>query len=96
MQVLPINQIKTQYPNQWVLVGNPQLDNSEVNGSILSKLKAGIVLFANKDKREIAYKAAGLRKSVDLTACVYTGDIPKRRWLLLRLSLQLSFPANQE
>lgn len=83
MQTLPIEQIKKQYPDQWILIGNPELSEPEVNGSILSKLISGIVLFASKDKREIAYKAADLKKGVDKTACIYTGEIPKNRLFLL-------------
>ena len=83
MQTLSIDQIKAQYPNQWILVGNPELSNPEINGSILSKLIRGIVLFASKDKRELAYRATELRKSVNDTACIFTGEIPKNRLFLL-------------
>ena len=83
MQALSIEQIKKQYPDQWILIGNPELSDPDVNGSILSKLIRGIVLFASKDKREIAYKAADLKKEVDTTACIYTGEIPKNRLFLL-------------
>jgi len=83
MQSIPFAQIKKEYPDQWILIGNPELSNPEVNGSILSKLLRGIVLFASKDKREIAYKASDFTDTVDTTACVYTGDIPKNRLFLL-------------
>ncbi len=83
MQTLSIEQIKKQYPDQWILIGNPELSNPDVNGSILSKLIRGIVLFASKDKREIAYKAADLKKDVDTTACIYTGEMPENRLFLL-------------
>ncbi len=83
MQTLSIDQIKKQYPDQWILIGNPELSEPDVNGSILSKLIRGIVLFASKDKREIAYKAFDLKKAVDTTACIYTGEIPKNRLFLL-------------
>ncbi len=83
MHTLSIEQIKKQYPDQWILIGNPELSDPDVNGSILSKLIRGIVLFASKDKREIAYKAADFKKTVDTTACIYTGEIPKNRLFLL-------------
>ncbi len=83
MQTLSLSQMKTQYPDQWILVGNPELSEPEINGSILSKLLRGIVLFASKDKRELAHKAADLRKTVSKTACIYTGEIPKNRLFLL-------------
>ena len=83
METLSLEQIKTMYPDQWILIGNPVLSDPEINGSILSKLIKGIVLFASKDKRELGYKAAELRKNVETTACIYTGEIPKNRLFLL-------------
>jgi len=83
MQSMTIEQMRANYPNQWVLVGNPELQDPDINGSIVSKLLKGIVLFASKDKRELAYQAKSLRQNVDLTVCIYTGEIPKNRLFLL-------------
>ncbi|TAF73226.1 MAG: hypothetical protein EAZ53_13275 [Bacteroidetes bacterium] len=83
MEILTINQIKAQYPNQWVLVGNPELENPEVNGTIVSKLLKGIVLLASTNKREIGFKAKEVQYKVNKTACIYTGEIPKNRLFLL-------------
>jgi hypothetical protein len=83
MEILTIEQIRNQYPNQWVLVGNPEINDPEVNGSIISKLLSGIVLYASKDKREIGFKAKDVRGAVAKTACVFTGEIPKNRLFLL-------------
>ena len=57
MEVLTIAEIKARYPNQWVLVGNPELTDPSILGSIISKLIRGVVLLSSKDKREIGYKA---------------------------------------
>jgi hypothetical protein len=83
MQVLTIAQIRKEYPNQWVLIGNPELDNPDTLGSIISKLVRGVVLMSSKDKYEIAHKASEIRKGFDTYTCVYTGEIPKNRkfWL---------------
>jgi hypothetical protein len=83
MQAITIDQIRANYPDQWVLLGNPKLNEPDVNGSIVSKLVCGIVLFASKDKRELAYKAAEFRNDVAFTACIYTGEIPKNKLFLL-------------
>ena len=83
MEALSIEQIKKAYPNQWVLIGNPELKEPEINGSIISKLIRGIVLFASKDKREIGYKAQEVRGEVEKTACVFTGEIAQNRLYLL-------------
>lgn len=82
-EVLTIAEIKAQYPDQWVLVGNPVLKDLDILEAIINKLISGIVLFASKDKREIAYKAKDLRQGYDGITCVYTGELPQnRRWLL--------------
>lgn len=83
MEKLTITQIKEMYPNQWVLIGNPELDDKETLGSIVSKLVQGVVLLASKDKRELAYNAKSLKKGFTRTACIYTGEIPQNRIFLL-------------
>lgn len=83
MEVLTIAEIKARYPNQWVLVGNPELTDPSILGSIISKLIRGVVLLSSKDKREIGYKAKNVKEGYDSITCVYTGEIPKnRKWLL--------------
>jgi len=83
MESLTIAQIKAAYPEQWVLVGNPELDDPNTLGSVVSKLVKGVVLYANKDKRELAYMAKDYRKGYSHYTCIYTGEIPKNRnfWL---------------
>jgi len=83
VEILTIDQIKLQYPDQWVLVGNPELDDPNTLGSVVSKLLRGIVLYASKDKRELAYKAKDVKSDVSRTACIYTGEIPQNRIFLL-------------
>ena len=83
MEVLTIDEIKTEFPNKWVLIGNPQMREGNFVGSILQKIKAGLVLYSSSDKREIAYKTQELVKDVERFTCIYTGEIPKNRrfWL---------------
>ncbi len=83
MELLTISEIRANYPEQWVLIGNPELSDPEINGSIISKLVRGIVLYASKDKREIGFKATAVRGAVETTACIFTGEIPKNRLFLL-------------
>lgn len=80
---LTIDQIRNTYPEEWVLVGNPDLGDSQTVGSVVSKLQGGIVLYHSKDKREIAYKAKELTQHVKRFACIFTGKVPKNRrfWL---------------
>ncbi len=82
-EVLTIEQIKAQYPDQWVLVGNPELTDPSILGSILSKLISGVVLLATKDRREIGYKGREVRLGYNRVTIIFTGEIPKnRKWLL--------------
>jgi hypothetical protein len=74
MEILSIDQIKTQFPDQWVLVGGPVLDDPNSLGSIVSKLIKGSVLFACKDKKELAYKSQDYRKEFDTYTCIYTSN----------------------
>lgn len=60
MKALTIEKIKAQYPDQWVLIGNPVLDEN-ILGSIIKKMIHGVVLFHSKDKHEVAYKGKDLR-----------------------------------
>lgn len=81
-QILSIYKIREAYPDQWVLIGNPTLDES-AEGSIVSKLTSGVVLLASKDKKQIGYMAKDVRKGFDSVTCIYTGEIPQnRKWLL--------------
>lgn len=82
-EILTKEEIIQKFPDQWVLIGNPQLDNLDTLGSIMSKLVSGVVLLNGKDKREIAYRAKDVRQGYPGVTLVYTGEIPQnRRWLL--------------
>jgi hypothetical protein len=83
MEVLTIQQIKAQYPDRWVLVGNPELSNPNLLDTIVNKLVSGVVLLASQDRREIGYKGRAARQGFDSVTCIFTGEMPKnRKWLL--------------
>lgn len=75
MQSLSIEQIKISFPNEWVLLGNPELTGTRVT--------AGTVVFHSKDKREIAYSQINWREHFENAITIFTGAIPKNRkfWL---------------
>ena len=81
--ILTIDEIKAQYPDQWVLVGNPELRNPETTGSFINRLIRGMVLLANKDKRELAYQSKPLVGLYSETICIYTGEVAANRIFLL-------------
>lgn len=62
---LTIDQITEQYPDEWVLLGNPLLSGTSII--------AGIVLFHSKDKREIAYSDINWRLHFKSAMTVFTG-----------------------
>lgn len=75
MNELTIDQIKANYPDEWVLVGNPDLSGATVLG--------GVVIDHSKDKREIAYRQPNWRERFQTAITVFTGEKPKNRkfWL---------------
>lgn len=83
MDVLTKEQIMAQYPDEWVLIGNPELRGDNFVGPIVQKLLSGMVLYHSKDKREIAYKTQELVRGMERFACIYTGAVLKNRrfWL---------------
>ena len=56
MEILSIAEIKTKYPDEWVLVGNPEMDASELH--VLS----GQPVIHSSDKKEVCYLGAELVK----------------------------------
>jgi hypothetical protein len=71
MQPLTLEQIKTAYPNEWVLLGNPEIAGANV--------LAGTVVFHSKDKREIAYSQIDWRAHFESAITVFTGVTPTKR-----------------
>jgi hypothetical protein len=83
MAVLSIDEIKKQYPDQWVLIGNPLMREDNFVGAVIDMLISGSIIYSSKDKREIAYNIKELKQGFENTACVFTGQMPKNRkfWL---------------
>jgi hypothetical protein len=75
MQALTIQQIKAAYPNEWILLGNPETD--------LATVQSGILLFHGKDYLEVCYKGSELGANYDSRTIIYTGETKQknRKWL---------------
>ena len=71
METLSIIQIKNLYPDEWVLVGNPIIENT--------KLLEGIVLFHSKDKKEVCYLGRGFVEGFNKITLTFTGSIKSVR-----------------
>jgi hypothetical protein len=67
-EMLTIDEIKDRYAPDWVLIGEPQIDESQ-------RLLAGKVLFHSPDRDEVYRKAIELRPGH--FAFRYLGELPK-------------------
>jgi hypothetical protein len=64
-EIMSFEDIKKQYPNEWVLIGNPEYRNPEINEAIVHKIVSGVLLLHSMDKREIGYKAKDVKEVTD-------------------------------
>ncbi len=71
-----IVEIKTLYPNEWVLLGNPVMDESKL------EVVEGIPLFHSKDKKEVCYIGREKTKDFDKITLIYTGEFTNKRKIL--------------
>ncbi len=65
--------IKTRYPNEWVLLGNPVMDESKLD------VLEGVPLFHSKDKKEVCYIGRDKTADFDKVTLIYTGTFPPAR-----------------
>jgi hypothetical protein len=72
-QLLNIKEIKTRYPDEWVLLGNPIMDESKID--VLS----GIPLFHSKDKKEVCYIGRDKTANFEKITIIYTGKFKPAR-----------------
>ena len=68
-----IAEIKTLYPNEWVLLGNPVMDENKL------EVMEGIPLFHSKDKKEVCYIGREKTKDFDKITLIYTGEFTTTR-----------------
>jgi hypothetical protein len=74
MEILPLEQIKQLYPNEWVLLS---IEEDEP----IKRPEKGGVLLHSKDYLELCYKASEVAKDY-LTTILFTGKTNKnRKWL---------------
>ena len=65
------NEIKQLYPNEWVLLGDPEMNNTTVVG--------GTVLFHSKDKKEVCYIGRDKTEGFSKVTISFTGEIKYNR-----------------
>lgn len=71
--LLNITDIKNLYPDEWVLIGNPVMDESHID--VLS----GVPLFHSKDKKEVCYLGRDKTAEYNKITIVYTGSFKPAR-----------------
>ena len=64
-------QLKKLYPEEWVLLGNPEMQNTTVLG--------GTVLYHSKDKKEVCYIGRDKTKDFSRVTIAYAGDLKQAR-----------------
>ena len=72
--VMTIADIKLQFDSEWVLIGDPQLNDA-------LEVVEGNVLHHSKDRDEVYRKAVALRPQ--RSAVLYTGEIPEDTAVML-------------
>jgi hypothetical protein len=72
--VLTMAEIQSQFDSEWVLVGDPQTDES-------LQVQSGNVIYHSKDRDEVYRKAIELRPK--RFAMLYTGTLPKDTAIVL-------------
>jgi hypothetical protein len=72
-ELLNISDIKKLYPDEWVLLGNPIMDDSKI------EVLEGIPLYHSKDKKEVCYIGRDKTPGFDRITLIYTGSFKPAR-----------------
>lgn len=73
-KLMDFKEIKNRYPDEWVLIGNPVMDETKLD------LLSGIPIFHSKDKREVCYIGRDKTSDFEKITLIYTGSFaPKRK-----------------
>jgi hypothetical protein len=72
-QVINIGEIKTLYPDEWVLLANPEMDESNID------VVSGIPIFHSKDKKEVCYIGREKATNFKKITLIYTGTFKSVR-----------------
>ncbi|CAN5461309.1 hypothetical protein BH10BAC3_BH10BAC3_17660 [soil metagenome] len=67
-QLINIADIKKRYPDEWVLLGDPVMDETKID------VLFGIPIFHSKDKKEVCYIGRDKTSNYNKITLVYTGS----------------------
>ncbi len=65
------DKVKQMYPDEWVLLGNPEMKNTTVLG--------GVVLYHSKDKKEVCYIGRDKAQGFSKVTIAFAGDLKRNR-----------------
>ncbi len=72
-KLLNLVEIKSLFPNEWVLIGNPVMGENKL--SVL----AGIPIYHSRDKKEVCYMGKEKTARYDKITLIYTGTFKPSR-----------------
>ena len=73
MENTSIIEIKNLFPDEWVLLGNPTMDESQID------VISGVPIFHSKDKKEVCYLGRNMTDDFKTVTIIYAGNIKKIR-----------------
>ena len=68
---IAFDEVKKRYPDEWVLLGEPEMKNTSVLG--------GIVLYHSKDKKEVCYIGRDKVADYSTVTIAFAGDLKQHR-----------------
>lgn len=68
---IAFDELKKLYPDEWVLLGDPEMMNTSVLG--------GIVLYHSKDKKEVCYIGRDKTADYSTVTIAFAGDLKQHR-----------------
>ena len=75
MTAIAVNDIKKLFPDEWVLIGNPEMDDARID------IISGIPILHSKDKKEVCYLGRNQTSDFNKITLIYTGNFkPSRKF----------------
>jgi hypothetical protein len=68
---IAFDELKKLYPNEWILLGNPQMKDTSVLG--------GAVLYHSKNKKEVCYIGRDKTAGFSTVTIAFAGDLKQHR-----------------
>jgi len=82
---IPFDELKKLYPDEWVLLDDPEMKNTSVLG--------GIVLYHNKDKKEVCYIGRDKTADYSTVTIAFAGDLKQHRKIGILKRISKIFPS---